>query len=96
MNYFIHQTGLELNMPRGGARPNTGGARPGAGRPRTRATMSVELTEQATKQLAYFVDNLNLSPSNTQAIISRILINALTEDYDKWANLFGNQLYQSE
>jgi hypothetical protein len=81
-------------MPRGGARPNTGGARPGAGR--TRKYERVELTKQATANLAYFIEDLNLDPRETKLIVSTILSTALTDDRDKWANLFGNQLVQKE
>ena len=76
--------------------PNWGGKRTGAGRPRRKPNMTVELTEQATKQLAYFIENLNLNPVKTQGIVSDILISTLSDDYDKWADLFGNQLWQNE
>jgi hypothetical protein len=81
-------------MPRGGARPNTGGTRPGAGRPRTYER--VELTKQVTAQLAYFIEDLNLDPRETGFIVSAILNTALTDDRDKWANLFGNRLIKAE
>lgn len=73
-------------MPRGGARPNTGGKRPGAGRKRTRPTLQIELTEQATRELAYFAESQNLSPTKAGAMV----LAALTEDYDRWADVFGN------
>ena len=78
-------------MPRGGARPNSGGARPGAGRKRTKLTMQVELTEQATRDLAYFISDLNLDPREARTIVSTILSTALADDLDKWRDLFGNQ-----
>ena len=81
-------------MPRGGARPNTGGARPGAGR--KRKYERVELTEQATRDLAYFINDLNLDPRETQLIVSMIISTALTDDLDKWRDLFGNRLIQQE
>jgi hypothetical protein len=81
-------------MPRGGARPNTGGPRPGAGR--TRKYERVELTKQATADLAYFIEDLNLDPRETRLIVSTILSTALTDDRDKWANLFGNRLIQKQ
>ena len=37
-------------MPRGGARPNSGGSRLGAGHKRTKPTITIELTEQATHE----------------------------------------------
>ena len=77
-------------MPRGGARPNTGGKRPGAGRKRTRPTRTIELSEQATHELTYFIENLNLSPTQAGPIVSAMVLTALTQDYDRWADLFGN------
>ncbi len=81
-------------MPRGGARPNTGGARPGAGR--HRKYERVELTPTATAELAYFIEDLNLDPRETRVIVSTILSIALTNERDKWANLFGNRLIKAE
>lgn len=81
-------------MPRGGARPNSGGARPGAGR--KRKYERVELTEQATRDLAYFIEDLNLDPHETRLIVSTILSTALANDLDKWRDLFGNRLLQKE
>jgi hypothetical protein len=78
-------------MPRGGARPNTGGARPGAGRPRTRTTIDIELTEQATRELSYFIQSQNLSPKQAGPMVSAIVLAALTKDIDKWADRFGNE-----
>ncbi len=83
-------------MPRGGARPNSGGARPGAGRKRRKPTMPVELTEQATRDLVYFIENLNLAPRESQQIVSTILTAALTDEYDKWRDIFGNRLLEKE
>lgn len=81
-------------MPRGGARPNSGGARPGAGR--KRKYERVELTEQATRDLAYFVEDLNIDPRETRLIVSTILSTALTDDLDKWRDLFGNRVLQKK
>ncbi len=78
-------------MPRGGARPNSGGARPGARRKRSRAIMTVELTEQATRELLYFIEDLNLSAQLAPAIVSEVLIAALREDLDRWRDRFGNE-----
>ena len=83
-------------MPRGGARPNSGGARPGAGRKRTKPTVSIELTEQATRDLAYFIEDLNLDPRESRMIVSTILSTALTDNLDEWRDLFGNRLIQNE
>lgn len=77
-------------MPRGGARPNAGGARPGAGRPRTKPTITIELSEQATKELLYFIDDLALERHVAPAIVSEVLLAALRDDLDKWRDRFGN------
>jgi hypothetical protein len=77
-------------MPRGGARPNSGGPRPGAGRKRTKPTMAIELTEQATRELDYFIDDLAIERSQAQTIVSEVLIAALRDDLDKWRERFGN------
>ncbi len=78
-------------MPRGGARPNSGGKRAGAGRPRTNATISVELTEQATRELLYFIEDLNLSVQLAPRLVSEVLIAALRDDLDRWRDRFGNE-----
>lgn len=77
-------------MPRGGPRPNSGGKRPGAGRKRTKPTMQVELSEQATLDLVYFIDDLALEPGLAPAIVSEILRAALSGERDRWAERFGN------
>lgn len=77
-------------MPRGGARPNSGGKRPGAGRPRSRPTMDIELTEQATRELLYFLENQNLSATLARRVVSEMVLAALVEQYDRWADRFGN------
>ncbi len=69
-----------------------GGRRPGAGRKPTKRTKSIELSEAATRDLAYFIENLNLDPRESQRIVSTILTAALTDEYDKWRDLFGNTL----
>lgn len=73
-----------------------GGKRPGAGRPRTKPNTSIELTPTAAKDLAYFMEDLNLDPRESRVIVSTILSMALTNDLDKWRELFGNQLIQNE
>ncbi len=75
---------------------NWGGKRPGAGRPRRNPTMTVELTERATRDLAYFIEDLNLRPQEARLIVSTILSTALTDDLDRWRDLFGNRLIQDE
>ena len=77
-------------MPRGGARPNSGGARRGAGRPRTKPTITIELSEQATTDLLYFIDDLVLERSLAPTIVSEILIAALRDDLDRWRERFGD------
>ena len=75
-----------------GTKGKSGGKRLGAGRKPTKRTKSIELTEAATRDLAYFIDNLNLDPRESQRIVSTILTAALTEDYHKWRDLFDNTL----
>jgi hypothetical protein len=79
------------SMPRGGARQNTGGARPGAGRKRSKPNITIELTEQATQALAYFIEDLNLNRGDASAIVSAIVSTALAADLDQWRDRFGNQ-----
>ncbi len=56
-----------------GVKGKSGGKRPGAGRKPTKRTKTIELTEAATRDLAYFIDNLNLDPRESQQIVSTIL-----------------------
>ena len=77
-----------------GVKGKSGGARPGTGR--KRIYRKINLTEQATKDLKYFIDDLNLDPRNSELIVSTILSSALTNDLDKWRELFGNRLTQNE
>jgi hypothetical protein len=74
---------------------NWGGKRPGAGRPRTKPNTSVELTPTAAKDLDYFIKDLNLDPRESRIIVSTILSSALTDDLDKWRDLFGNGLIKA-
>ena len=74
------------------AKGKSGGKGQGAGRKPTKRTKSIELTEAATRGLAYFIENLNLDPRDRQQIVSTILTAALNDEYDKWRNLFGNTL----
>lgn len=73
-----------------------GGKRPHAGRKRTKPTRTVELTETATRDLDYFIEDLNLDPREARLIVSTILSTALDDDRDKWADLFGNRLLKQE
>jgi hypothetical protein len=52
--------------------------------------MRIELSEQATRELVYFVENLNLSMTQAGPMVSAIVLAALTEQYDRWADQFGN------
>lgn len=79
-------------MPRGGKRPGTGGKRPGAGRPRSRPTLQIELSEQATRELAYFLENQNLSAALAPRVVSEMVLAALVDEYDRWADRFGNDV----
>ncbi len=49
-----------------GTKGKSGGKRPGADRKPTKRTKSIELTEQATRDLAFFIENLNLAPRESQ------------------------------
>ena len=75
-----------------GTKRKSGGKRLGAGRKPTKRTKSIELTEAATGDLAYFIENLNLDPAESQQIVSTILTAALTDEYDKWRDLCGHKL----
>ena len=86
---MLEQLIAELAKPQN---PKWGGKRPGAGRPARKPTMSVELTDTATGDLRYFIEDLALDPREARLIVSTILSTALTDDRDKWANLFGNRL----
>jgi len=73
-----------------GTKGHSGGKRDGAGRKRRKPTISLELTLEATRELLHFVENLNLSPSQAGAMVSEMVLAALTEDYARWAETFGN------
>jgi hypothetical protein len=79
-----------------GTKGHSGGARPGAGRKPKQNYKAVELTEQATRELAYFIEDLSLDPREAREIVSTILINALSNDRDKWTDLYGNQLWKPQ
>ncbi len=77
-----------------GTKGHSGGKRPGAGKKPT--YRNIELTPTAAGDLAWFVEDLALDPREARLIVSTILNTALTDDRDKWANLFGNRLIQAE
>jgi hypothetical protein len=77
-----------------GTKGHSGGKRPGAGKKPT--YRNIELTETAAKDLAWFIEDLALDRREARLIVSTILNTALTDDRDKWANLFGNRLIQAE
>jgi hypothetical protein len=52
--------------------------------------MQVELSEQATRELLYFIEDLNLDPQLAPQVVSEVLIAALTADRDRWGEWFGN------
>jgi hypothetical protein len=79
-----------------GTKGHSGGARPGAGRKPKQNYKTVELTEQAIRDLAYFIEDLNLDPREAGQIISTILSNSLSNDRAKWTDLYGNQLWQAQ
>ena len=77
-----------------GTKGHSGGQRPGAGRPAT--YKRVELTERASKDLANFIDDLALPSTDAHVIVSTILSQALSDDYDKWRHVFGDYLIKAE
>ncbi len=77
-----------------GTTGDSGGKRLGAGRPRRRPTINVELSEQTTRDLLYFLENLNLSPGLAPRVVSEMVLAALVEQYDRWTDRFGNELQQ--
>jgi hypothetical protein len=77
-----------------GTKGKSGGKRPGAGlKPTYR---NIKLNETAARDLAYFIEDLALDRHDTQLIVSTILSNALRDDRNKWADVFGNQLETSK
>jgi hypothetical protein len=77
-----------------GTKGKSGGRRPGAGlKPTYR---NIKINETAAGDLAYFIEDLALNRHNAQLIVSTILSNALRDDRNKWADIFGNQLETSK
>jgi hypothetical protein len=77
-----------------GTKGHSGGKRLGAGKKPT--YRNIELTTTAAADLSWFIEDLALDPQEARVIVSTILNTALTDDRDKWANLFGNRLIQAE
>jgi hypothetical protein len=75
-----------------GTKGHSGGKRPGAGRKPT--YRSIDLTPTAASDLAWFIEDLALDQREARVIVSTILSTALTDDRDKWVNLFGNRLIE--
>jgi hypothetical protein len=53
---------------------------------------NIELNKKAAKDLGWFIEDLALDRNDAQVIVSTILSSALSEDRDKWTNLFGNHI----
>ena len=75
-----------------GVKGHSGGKRPSAGRKPTKRTKSIELTEEATRDLLRFMDDLNLDPAEAHQIVSRLVSDVLREHGDQWREIFGNTL----
>ena len=75
-----------------GTKGHSGGKRLGAGRKPTKRTKSVELTEEATRDLVRFMDDLNLDPGEASRLVSRLVSDVLREYGDEWREIFGNTL----
>jgi hypothetical protein len=82
----------ESKMP--GTKGHSGGKRPGAGKKPT--YRNIELTQTAAADLGWFIEDLALDRQEANLIVSTILSSALTDNRDKWADLFGNRLIQAE
>ena len=75
-----------------GAKGKSGGKRPGAGRKPTKRTKSIDLSEEATRDLLRFMDDLNLDPGESGQLVSALVSEALREHGDRWRDVFGNTL----
>jgi hypothetical protein len=75
-----------------GVKGKSGGKRPGAGRKPTKRTKSIELSEEATRDLLRFMDDLNLDPGEAGRLVSTLVSDALGEHGDEWREVFGNTL----
>ncbi len=75
-----------------GVKGKSGGKRLGAGRKPTKRTKTIELTEDATRDLLAFMDDLNLDPGEAGQLVSRLVSDVLREYGDQWREVFGNTL----
>ncbi len=75
-----------------GVKGKSGGKRDGAGRKPSKRTKTVELSEDATRDLLRFMDDLNLDPGEAHQLVSRLVSEALREHGDEWREVFGNTL----
>ncbi len=75
-----------------GVKGKSGGKRPGAGRKPSKRTKSIELTEEATRELLRFMDDLNLDPAEAHQLVSTLVRDVLREHGDEWRDVFGNTL----
>ena len=75
-----------------GVKGKSCGRRPGAGRKPTKRTRSIDLTEEATRELLHFMDDLNLDPGEAHQLVSTLVSDALGEHGDEWWETFGNTL----
>ncbi len=75
-----------------GVKGKSGGKRDGAGRKPSKRTKTVELSEDATRDLLRFMDDLNLDPADAHQLVSRLVSEALREHGDEWREVFGNTL----
>ncbi len=75
-----------------GTKGHSGGKRLGAGRKPTKRTKSIELTEEATRDLLVFMDDLNLDPGEAHQLVSTLVSDVLREHGDQWRAVFGSTL----
>ncbi len=75
-----------------GVKGKSGGKRPGAARKPSKRTKTIELTEEATRDLLRFMDDLNLDSAEAHQLVSRLVSDVLREHGDEWREVFGNTL----
>ena len=63
-----------------------------AGRKPSKRTKTVELSEEATRDLLRFIDDLNLDPWKAHQLVSTLVSDVLCEHGDEWREIFGNTL----
>ncbi len=49
-------------------------------------------SEEATRELLAFMDDLNLDPAEVHQLVSRLVSDVLREHGDEWREVFGNTL----